>query len=106
MRKYLNRIEVWQNQTADDTFAGTVVNEVKLSDSWCSIKSVPVNKYTEFGLDTVDQSIMIKLRWRSDLDYSQEGVFFKYKSKNWYPTRVTNNDLEDEEIMIKASMGK
>lgn len=106
MRKYLKRIEVWQNQATDDTFGGNLVTEVKLSDSWCNIKSVPVNKYVDFGLDTADQSIMMETRWRNDLDYMQEGVFFKYMGKDWFPTRLYDMDLENEKIVIIATMGK
>ncbi len=99
-------MEVWQKQQVDDTFGGFTVAETKLSDSWADIKSVPMNKYTEYGLDTSNQSIRVKLRWRNDVDYMEEGIFFKYRSKSWTPIRLYDLDLDRDEIIVIATMVK
>jgi len=67
------------------------------------VSTIPVQKLTDFGLDIDRQSITIKTRWRNDLDYFQEGLFFVYKGIKWFPDRIYNKDLVNEEITIIAS---
>lgn len=101
-RKYLHRAEVWQNQTTYDGAAGNINNPVQLGSSWCNITTVPTNKMVDYGLDIAKQGITIKTRYRDDLDYLQEGIFFKYKGYDWIPVRLYDLDLLQEEITIIA----
>ena len=102
-RKYLNKVEVWSNGALDDTVGGNLVTPTQLGSSWCNIRTLPTDKLTAYGLDITQQAITIKTRWRSDLDYFQEGLFLKYDSLDWIPTRVYNKDLLNEEITIIAT---
>ena len=102
-RKYLNKVEVWLNTALDDTAGGNLVDPSLIDSSWCNIKTLPTDKLTAYGLDIAQQAVTIKTRYRSDLDYFQEGLFFKYKSIDWIPSRIYNKDLLDEEITIIAT---
>ena len=101
-RKYLNSIEVWQSVETDDTAGGLEGTESKVTDSWCNIKTLPRPKRTQYGLDDAVQAIQVRTRYRNDLDYFDQALFFKYKGRDWHFTDVMNEGLEDEEITIIA----
>lgn len=101
-RKYLNKIEVWINGTTSDSYGGNILSESQLGSSWCNIMTIPTNKMIEYGLDVDKEAITIKTRYRSDLNYFQVGLFFKYLGVDWIPTRIYNKDLLNEEITIIA----
>jgi hypothetical protein len=102
-RKYIHRVEVWVNATETDNFSGNTLDPSLLSSSWCNVTTIPLDKLVAYGLDITQQAITIKTRWRSDLDYFQNGLFFKYKGIEWFPNRVYNKDLINEEIVIIAN---
>ena len=101
-RKYLHRAEIWVNAAASDSFGGNTLGPSQVGTSWCNIETIPTDKLVNYGLDIAKQAISIKTRWRSDLDYFQDGLFIKYKGIDWYPSRIYNKDLEDEVITIIA----
>ena len=101
-RKYLDRIEVWLRQPQDDGFGGNLSDDVKLTDSWCNIRTLRRDKLVSYGLDVSQQAIEIKLRYRDDLDYFREGIFFRYRCKNWGVSAIEEKDLDGREIVILA----
>ena len=56
----------------------------------------------EYGLNIDQQAIEVRLRHRSDLDYFQDDIFFKYKGGEWAIKAIENIGLEDEELSILA----
>jgi head-tail adaptor len=102
-RKYINKVEVWQKSSVSDGFGGNTQSESKLSDSWAKIKTVPTDKITSYGLDTENKTVIINLRHRGDLDYNQEGIFFKYKGLTFIPLRIEQKDMQEEEFEIIAN---
>jgi len=102
-RKYLNRIEVWLNSDSDDLSGGLLTEPSKVNDSWCNVKTVNRSNLTAYGLDIAVQAIRIRTRHRNDLDYFQEGLFFKYKQKDWMVNSIHDVDLDGEELDIIAT---
>lgn len=102
-RKYKKRIEVWTREAQYDGVAGNTVVDTKLSDSWCNLESVPLNKLTQYGLNINQQAIRITLRYRNDLDYFDTDIFFKYNNKEWVIDAIRDNDQELEELTIIAT---
>ena len=102
-KKYLDRIEVWLRGTVDDGAGGFDLDDTKLSDSWCNITTVRRDKLIDYGLDVSNQAIEIRLRYRDDLDYFQESVFFKYKGKDWIINAIDEINLDGRELSILAS---
>ncbi len=102
-RKYIHKIEVWQNTAVSDGFSGNTNDPEQLGSSWCNITTIPTDKMLNYGLDIAQQAITIKTRWRDDMDYFDNAIFFIYKNIEWYPTRIFNKDLINEEITIIAS---
>lgn len=104
-RRYLDRIEVWQRNQLDDTVGGNAVTPVKLSDSWANVKTLSREKVIAYGLDLPAQAIRVKVRKRNDLDYFEEGIFIKYKSKDWHISSIMEVDLDGEELdMVAVTM--
>ncbi len=103
-RRFKNRIEVYQNVSEDDGAGGNVNSgtPTKLGDSWCDVRTIPRDKITDYGLDVEQEVIRIRLRYRSDLDYTTVGLFFRYKSKDWFPSSIERKDLEEYEVEIIA----
>ena len=101
-RKYIHRIQVWVSDPTDDGFGGSTITPAQLGSSWCNIKTLTSEKLIAYGLDITKQAITIKTRWRSDLDYFRDGLYFKYKNADYMPTSITEKDLESEEITIIA----
>lgn len=102
-RKYLDRVEVWRRDQDADDFGGFLITPTKLGDSWCNITTVSRDKMVAYGLEIPQQAIRIKTRTRSDLDYFVQGVFIKYKSKDWYINSITEINLDGEELDIIAT---
>lgn len=102
-RKYIHKLEVWQNNATDDSFGGNTVDPAQLGSSWANVRTIAFDKLANYGLDIAQQAITISTRYRDDIDYLSLGIFFKYKGFDWYPTGISNRDLENEEIIIVAS---
>lgn len=100
-RKYIHRVEVKRHTNSDEA-DGHDLTVTSLGYSWANIKTVSTNKLVNYGLELVTKAINIELRWRSDLDYEQTGIFFTYKGHDYYPQSVTKVDLEEEVIKIFA----
>lgn len=102
-RKYLNSIEVWIKAASDDLAGGNITTDTLIDTSWCNIKSLNRQKLTDYGLNVATQAIKISLRYRDDLDYFQQDIFFKYKGKEWFIDSIHQIDLEEEELEIVAT---
>ena len=101
-RKYIHKVGVWVNTPVSDGFSGNTQLPLEIGSSWCNVTTVPTDKLVNYGLDIAKQAITIKTRYRADLDYFQDGLFFKYKGLDWMPSRIYNKDLINEEITIIA----
>jgi len=102
--RYIHRVDVYLNEATPDEYGGNVLTERKIGSSWAKVNTISRTKEVRFGLDTVSQALEINLRSRADLDYEQEGLFFKYKGKEWIPISVEDIDLDGEEIRIIATL--
>jgi head-tail adaptor len=105
-RQYRNIIEVWQYSPNTDSFGGSTQTSAKLYDVWARVETIPVNKSIDLGLDISQTAIRIYVRLRSDLDYNQDDLFIKYKSKTFKINRVTETDLDGLEFEIIATWQK
>lgn len=101
-RRYINRIAVWKNESVSDSFGGNLNSSEQLASSWCNVRTLPKDKNTEYGLDVGSNAIKIRTRYREDLDYEQEGIYFVYKGKEFYPDSVTSVDIDKQEVEIIA----
>lgn len=102
MRKFLNRISVYRHIPTADGYGGNTLTESSLGASWCSVEPLSGSKQVAFGLDITKQTIRLKMRYRADLDYSQTGILFKWKNRNWQPVSFRDADAFGREVEIIA----
>ena len=102
-RKYLNKVEVWLNVSISDNFGGSTLSQTQLGTSWCNISTINRDKLVSYGLDIAQEAITIKTRYRADLDYFQNGLFFKYKGKDWIINSIEDKNLDNEQVQITAT---
>lgn len=100
--RFKEQVQVWQKTASSDSFGGNTVSETQLGTSWAKVRSVPRDKYQDYGLNTESQAIELYLRGRDDIDYFSQDVFFKYNGKNWFPSLVENFGFKDELIRVFA----
>ena len=103
MRKFLKKIEVYKNVNQADNSGGYTFAEVLLGDSWCNIETLKINHLKDYGLNANTKGVMISLRHRADIDYEQDGLFFRYKSKDYYPSVIIQEGLEEDYLSILAT---
>lgn len=99
-RRYSKRIEVWNYTANYNGFGGNDTTDTQLGSAWAEIRTIPTNKQAEFGQDITKDSITIYVRKRSDIDYTDDTIFFKYKGKDYVPFSVTEKDLDGVEYEI------
>lgn len=97
-RRYSKRIEVWNYAANPNSFGGNLTTDSKIGDAWAEIRSIPTNKLIDYGLDINQTSLLIYTRKRSDIDLQASDIFFKYKSVEYVPSRVTEVDLDGVEL--------
>lgn len=102
-RKYLNRITVKQSVNSDDGYGGNKLLETNLGKSWCNINTIRTPKLVAYGLDITSKSIEIKLRYRADINYDDEGIYFTYKNYNYMPISIVQEGLQENEFTIIAT---
>ena len=59
-RKYINRVEVWQNTATADNYGGNTVTPTQLGSSWANVTTIAIDKMLNYGLDTAKQAITNK----------------------------------------------
>jgi len=101
-RKYLHQVSVHRNIPFMDEYGGNTLYETDLGSSWAKVETLSANRLNSVGLDINKQTVRITMRYRDDIDYTQEGLFFKYKTLSWQPVSVINKDVFNREIEVIA----
>lgn len=109
MRKarYINRIEFWQVEESADGYGGNTLTEEFITKSWCNIKT-PSNasasqRIIDFGITDVQNTILITLRKRNDIDYNAINQFIKYNGSKYVVKSVIDVDLMGVDVEIIAT---
>ena len=103
-RKYINRIEVWGIPEVLDGFGGDTYGEpIKITESWCNIKTLSTERLSDLGLLDFKYGIVINLRKRSDLNYYQPDIYFVYQGVDYMTQSIVEVDLKGFEIQIIAT---
>ncbi len=106
-RKYSKRVQIWESAEADDTYGGNVIDntlDTLLASSWAYIKTIRPEKLIAMGITDYTHAIEVKLRYRYDLDYEQEGIYFKYNDNTYIFNTVLPVDYERAEVTVIAVM--
>lgn len=107
-REYDRRVEFWQTSTVADGYGGNTLTESLVATSWAKIRTP--NKYdklTELGVTDPQNTIIVYLRKRSDIDYNARDMVIKYRNVSYViQNRPLNVDFLDTEIEIIATVQK
>lgn len=104
-RRYRHRIAIFENTSeaaTDDGFGGNIGGESQLGSSWCNIRTITAEKLIDYGLDQTKKAIIISLRKRVDIDLNRSDIFFKYGGEEFYPSSVTEDNLNGYHFTIIA----
>ena len=104
-RKYSKRVQIWKTVASSDGFGGLTIdplNDVDLGGSWAYIKTIRPEKLIALGITDYTYAIEVKLRYRYDLDYEQEGIYFKYDGNTFIFNTVLPVDYERAEVTVIA----
>ena len=101
-RKYNKLVEVWQTAPIQNQYGGNTISETLLTKTWANIKtSNSLSRSTEFGITDTNDTIVLTLRKRNDLNYNSLNQFFKYRGLKWLIQGTPINvGFEDNEIQI------
>lgn len=108
-RKYIKRIEFWQATSAADGFGGNpVTTEELITSSWASVETVGsnsryVSRATDLGITDPNTAILVRTRFRRDIDYNAINQFIKYRGVSYIiQSAPTNANFFDSEIEFIA----
>lgn len=106
-RRLTKRIEFYQVTETADGYGGYTVSDELIARSWAKIKT-PTNAYTsqrmtDIGITDIQNTIIIHLRHRNDINYNGVNQFIKYNNKKYIIKGVSNIDLNGFQIEIIAT---
>lgn len=100
-RKYDKRIKVFEVNLTPNEFAGNTQSYVLLFTSWCEIETNNVGyKVADFGIDTFENPILFRCRFRNDFKWQGRTLMVQYKNENYTIKGIRNSGLRDLEMDI------
>lgn len=102
-RRYSKRVQVWSYIANPDGFGGNTTSDTLEGTVWAEIRTIPLDKLNEFGLDQNQKNIRIFVRKNADIDYHQSNLFVKFGGIDYTITQVTEIDLDGVEFELLAS---
>lgn len=101
-REYLNRVEIWEEQSVSDGYGGFVTEDVYIRKVWAKITTKSAGyKFQQFGLNDFKNPVIFSVRAKINLELTEKH-FIKYKSKKYFVKGIENVNLEAIEIVILA----
>ena len=107
-RKYTKRVQIWQTSFVPDGFGGNVVSEELITTSWAEVKSAAANskfsqRLVDLGITDPTLALVVKLRYRNDVDYNAINRFLLYRSERYViQNSAVNIDFFNSEVSIIA----
>ena len=99
-RNYLNRVEIWKEQSVSDGYGGFVTEDVYIRKVWAKIITKGAGyKFQQFGLNDFKNPVLFSVRAKINLVLTEKH-FIKYKSKKYFVKGIENVNLEAIEINI------
>lgn len=99
-RNYLNRVEIWEEQSVSDGYGGFVTEDVYIRKVWAKIITKGAGyKFQQFGLNDFKNPVLFSVRAKINLALTEKH-FIKYKSKKYFVKGIENVNLNAIEINI------
>lgn len=104
-RAYTKQVKFYQTEAVADGYGGSTVSETLIATSWANIIT-PKNydRLTALGITDPTNTIILKLRYRSDIDYNAVNQHILYRGLKYIIKNApTNIDFMDVDIEIVAT---
>lgn len=99
-REYLNRVEIWEEQSVSDGYGGFVTEDVYIRKVWAKITTKGAGyKFQQFGLNDFKNPVLFSVRAKINLELTEKH-FIKYKNKKYFVKGIENVDLDAIELNI------
>lgn len=99
-REYLNRVEIYEEQSVSDGFGGFTTEDVFIRKVWSKITTKGAGyKFQQFGLNDFKNPVLFSVRAKINLELTEKH-FIKYKSKKYFVKGIENVNLDAIEINI------
>lgn len=102
-RRYSKRIDVYSYIANADGFGGNTTSDTLEGTVWAEIRTISIDKLTEFGLDQTQKNIRVFVRKNADIDFHDSNLFIKYGGVDYTVNQVTEVDLDGVEFELIAS---
>jgi hypothetical protein len=105
-RKYNKRIELWQTTgvsgSSRNQYGGSYSTPVLITKTWCRVITLDrLSRSTDFGITDTNDTIIIELRKRNDLQYNSLNQFFRFNGNRWnIQGTPINKGFDNREIQI------
>ena len=105
-RKYNKRIELWQttgnNGSSRNQYGGSYSAPILITKTWCKVITPnSLSRSTDFGITDTNDTIIIELRKRNDLQYNSLNQFFRFNGNRWnIQGTPINKGFDNREIQI------
>lgn len=101
-RIYTKRVKIMRPAVTSDGRGGTIDTgaPVEVAESWASWKTIRPDKRADYGLSNTINAAIVKLRYRSDVDYFEKGLYLIYNDVIYKIESVENEDERNRDIII------
>lgn len=100
-REYNKRISLYEVTLNPNGFGGNTATEELLFTSWAQIITNGVGyKVADLGLQTFENPILFKVRYRNDFQYSGRTLFAMYKGDKYIIQAIRNVNEVNLELEI------
>ena len=102
-RRYTKQVTFYQTAQVADGYGGFTVSETLVATSWADIKSGNSKRLVDLGITDVANAIVLKLRYRNDIEYTAANMYVKYRGVKYIiQSAVMNIDFKDTEVELIA----
>jgi len=103
-REYSKRIKFYQTAAVADGYGGSTVSETLVATSWAKIETGNSRRLTDLGITDPINTIIIKTRYRNDIDYNAVNQYILYRNIKYIVQNApTNENFMDVDIEIIAT---
>jgi len=100
-REYNKRISVYEVTLISNPFGGNTPTETLLFTSWAQLITNGVGyKATDFGLDTFENPLLFKVRYRNDFKWQGRTLFVMYGNNKYIIKGIRNINEANLELEI------
>ena len=100
-REYNKRVSVYDVELVSNPFGGNTPIETLLFTSWAKLETNGVGyKAVDFGLDSFENPLFFKVRYRNDFKWQGRTLFVLYRNERYVIKGIKNVNQANLELEI------